>query len=335
MEERFRRSIQKSRPYFDEKQICQDQLETQKERIQQLQQQLQQSKQTYSKSFKNLEMISEEIHKQRGTLAPPPGVREPGVGCSAAGNTEMIESIGLNTSNNMKLLKSNSPISTQIPDYNYELDKCELQSVGSSAVSEKDPTDDDYDENMCDVFKSFSTTSSSTSTDIDLEILRQKMKTLAVRPVEGGDGKSQQQQNLWESELNATVDKLDNLMMLRESCSSSTSPTISSVHKNISLPVTPTKKNALSLSPLPPIKMLKKDPLPLLANVSMHTLPNIKKTIIPSVVHRTNMSSGITPKTVSNNNNNNNITAGLNLRNTPYCDENNILLQNKRKLSLQ
>ena len=77
IEQKFKSSIQKSRPYFEEKQICNDQLQTQKERIQQLQAMLQSAKANYSRSLKSLEMISESIHKKRGDLhiAPPPGVR--------------------------------------------------------------------------------------------------------------------------------------------------------------------------------------------------------------------------------------------------------------------
>lgn len=77
IEQKFKSSIHKSRPYFEEKQICNDQLQTQKERIQQLQAMLQSAKANYSSSLKSLEMISESIHKKRGDLhiAPPPGVR--------------------------------------------------------------------------------------------------------------------------------------------------------------------------------------------------------------------------------------------------------------------
>ena len=77
LEQKFKSSIQKSRPYFEEKQICNDQLQTQKERIQQLQGMLQNAKSNYANSLKSLEMISESIHKRRGELhiAPPPGIR--------------------------------------------------------------------------------------------------------------------------------------------------------------------------------------------------------------------------------------------------------------------
>lgn len=51
--------------------------------------------------------------------------------------------------------------------------------------------------------------------ELNLEELRQKVKVLAVRPVEGGDG--QMEKDCWESELNETVNKLDRLMMLQES----------------------------------------------------------------------------------------------------------------------
>lgn len=229
LEDRVRRSIQKSRPYFDEKQICQDQLQTQKERIQELQSQIQSAKTMYATSLKNLEQISEEIHRQRGDLstAAPSGPRQPGVGAELTHmpQTTMPRSGILNVNVNV----------LPVLDFAAELEKCELPSIAtSSAVSEKGDDSDD---------------------DLDLELLRQKVKVLAVRPVEGGDG--QQTQDVWESELNDTVNKLDRLMMMRESA----------ISNPISLPSTPIKKSPS------PIKMFKKvEPLPNV-NVSMRELP--------------------------------------------------------------
>ncbi|XP_058115766.1 SH3 domain-binding protein 5 homolog [Anopheles ziemanni] len=285
LEERYRRSIQKSRPYFDEKQLCQEQLEAQKGRIQQLEQLIQASKSAYSTALRNLEKISEEIHQQRGDLsqAAPSGPREPGVGAELA---NILPTATPATSN------SPFPYSSTMPDISSELDKCEIHSVGSaslatsSAVSEKDPTEED----------DYSTVTlhhddDDVDDDLHLELLRQKVRTLAVRPVEGGDGQ-QQEQDVWEHELNATVDKLDHLMMLRE-CSRSNSGTVpaSSSSPSVdpaqysSLPATPKHQQqhlgrGASLSPVSPmhhdqhsIKMFKKlDPLPL-ANVSMYALP--------------------------------------------------------------
>ncbi|XP_050067212.1 SH3 domain-binding protein 5 homolog isoform X1 [Anopheles maculipalpis] len=308
LEERYRRSIQKSRPYFDEKQLCQEQLEAQKGRIQQLEQQIQAAKSAYSTALRNLEKISEEIHEQRGDLsqAAPSGPREPGVGAELANI--------LPTTASKASCKERFPYSSTMPDISSELDKCEIRSVGSasvatsSAVSEKDPSEeDDYsgmtlheDEPVV------------TDDDLHLELLRQKVRTLAVRPVEGGDGQ-QQEQDVWEHELNATVDKLDHLMMLRECSRSSTLSGSgvtgggSTVGENgatfCSLPTTPKHQQAhlhphhqkhyhqlhpqqpsigrgVSLSPVDSpshdqhtIKMFKKlDPLPL-ANVSMYALP--------------------------------------------------------------
>lgn len=225
LEDKYRSSINKSRRYFEEKQVCQDQLGTQKDRIEHLQKQIVSWKTAYSTALRNLEQISEDIHRQRGELhAPPPmGPREPGVGCDISEITN-----------------------TKVPDYSAELDACELPSLGgstipSSAVSEKDP--DEVNE------------------DLDLEELKQKVKFLSLRPVEGGEG---QQTDTWEDELNSTVDKLDHLMMLRE---------LAKVQNVNSLPNSP-KHNLPPQSPSPkPIKQLQKiDPLPL-ANVSMFVLP--------------------------------------------------------------
>lgn len=94
----------------------------------------------------------------------------------------------------------------------------------------------------------------------DLEALRMKVKSLAVRPIEGGDGKQDEQES-WETELNATVDKLDRLMLLREKRQN--------IHPEpLSLPQTPSH----FLADQKPLKQLQKiDPLPL-SVVSLSTL---------------------------------------------------------------
>lgn len=148
-----------------------------------------------------------------------------------------------------------------LPDFASELAKCECPSVGhassintSSAVSEKGENDDSDDD----------------TNDLDLEQLRQKVKVLAVRPVEGGDG--QQTQDVWESELNDTVNKLDRLMMIRESAAAaSNTMSINNSGKNnvvASLPTSPVKHSQKDS-----IKMLKKTEPPSSANVSMKELP--------------------------------------------------------------
>ncbi|XP_059619654.1 SH3 domain-binding protein 5 homolog [Phlebotomus argentipes] len=249
LEDRLKRNIHKSRPYFEEKQICQDQLETQKGRIQELQSLVQVAKSSYSNALRNLETISEEIHKQRGDLscAAPPGPREPGVGAELS-VTELTQSKCSSTG-----IVLNSPV-LALPDYASELDRCAIQSAGtsvatSSAVSEKGDESDVDD------------------TDLDLEELRQRVKVLAIRPVEGGDG--QQEQDVWESELNATVDKLDYLMMIRECSGMTYAP-------GGSFPATPRK-----VSPSP-IKQLQKAPPPPAVNTSLKELSAVQ--LLPAMV---------------------------------------------------
>lgn len=189
LEDRLRRHIIKSRLYFEEKALCQEQLNTQKDRIETLKQDISKAKSSYSQSLKQLEQISNEIHMRRkgyvenDMLTRP---REPGVGAELSPKTEETS-------------PSHSKHSS-LPDFNLELDKCEVQSAGSysgttsSAVSEKDETevlDDEY-----------------------LDELKLKVKELAVRPIDGGEGKSTD--NVWENELKTTVDKLDHMLMLKE-----------------------------------------------------------------------------------------------------------------------
>lgn len=254
LEDRFRRNINKSRPYFEEKQICQDQLETQKERIHELQLHIQCAKKSYATSLKNLEQISEEIHKMRGDLcnAAPSGPREPGVGAELSNIPDKPQKSNCNSS---IALAVSPPTSSTTPspltinsnvlpilDYASELEKCEIPSLGHTSVTTSSAVSENGDDN-------------SEDDDLDLEELRKKVKVLAVRPVEGGDG--QQTQDVWETELNDKINKLDRLMMLREN----------ELNNSASLPSTPVKKSPS------PIKMLKKaEPLPSI-NVSMRELP--------------------------------------------------------------
>ncbi|XP_030387424.1 SH3 domain-binding protein 5 homolog [Scaptodrosophila lebanonensis] len=204
LEDRFRRSINKSRPYFEEKQVCQDQLQTQKNRIQELQQQVATAKTTYSTALRNLERISEDIHRQRGDYPglsgspPPPGLREPGVGAEL-----------------------NTPTSTtlpSLPDFQLELEKCDYPSIagsqmslgGDRAAQHPTSTETEDEEDACDYDETGDLR--GLVDEHDLEALRQKVKILAVRPIEGGE----QHSDVWEHELKATVDKLDHLMMLKE-----------------------------------------------------------------------------------------------------------------------
>lgn len=87
-EEKLHKTISKSRNYFEEKALCQEQLNTQKQRIETLKQDIIKAKNFYSQTLKNLEHISNEIHQKRGTkpeddiLKHP---REPGVGAPQQG----------------------------------------------------------------------------------------------------------------------------------------------------------------------------------------------------------------------------------------------------------
>lgn len=196
LEERLRRLIIKSRPYFEEKAICLDQLNTQRDRIEFLQKSVSQVKFSYSQSLKALELISEEIHQKRKhpkqQALPseeefPPGPREPGVGAELNSPSE-------------ETCSKKPPL----PDITYELDRCDINSLGSlsappsSAVSEKDENEIEFD----DVEES------------ELIDLKQRVKQLAIRPVYGGEGCSSD--HVWESELNETVNKLDHIMLMQE-----------------------------------------------------------------------------------------------------------------------
>ncbi|XP_075237270.1 SH3 domain-binding protein 5 homolog [Lycorma delicatula] len=234
LEQRLKRSIAKSRPYFEEKAICQSKLDAQKCHINQLESAIAKAKARYAASLRRLEQISEEIHLRRrdkSGSASPRGPREPGVGAelevvrpvetpqqqkpisdnccspkSPSVNSKFIDDAleihnacsihvtadsgdHINNANRERLLTVTSS------DCEYDLDNCDIRSLGSmsratsSAVSEGDDLDDDPLEE-------------------DLEELRQRVRELAVAGEEQGEG--------WESELTATINKLDNALMMKE-----------------------------------------------------------------------------------------------------------------------
>ncbi|CAF1114986.1 unnamed protein product [Rotaria sp. Silwood1] len=77
----LKRSIVKSKPYFDAKENAEHELQNQKLRIEAVQKAIGQAKRMYRTALNNLERISEEIHSKRKNqllIKLPP--REPGVG---------------------------------------------------------------------------------------------------------------------------------------------------------------------------------------------------------------------------------------------------------------
>lgn len=240
-------------------------MQTQKERIQELQQHIQSAKRAYSTSLKNLEQISEEIHKMRGDLskAAPSGPREPGVGAELSMIPEAVAPAARISATASVAVTSSSILlnANVLPtlDYVSELEKCDIASMGPSSLATSSAVSERGEDSGCD--------EDADDTDLDLEVLRQKVKVLAVRPVEGGDG--EQTQDVWESELNDTVDKLDRLLMLRER--EAVISMTGGKSTLTSMPGTPSKP----LSPITngTIKMLQKaEPLPAV-NVSMRELP--------------------------------------------------------------
>lgn len=304
LEDQLRRSVVKSRPYFEEKQICQDQLQTQKERIEELQQCVAQSKRRYAQALKALEQISEEIHRARkqqavGTIAAraddeddeesedaPQGPREPGVGAERCSTDEMTE-----MANKLKVADVAAGETLQLPSLNYvrELDAACVTGGDNDVHCDNHADDMDDGDRDDDKAANAETAHNASTNDVALEALRLHVKQLAVRPMEGGDG--QQTQDVWESELNATVDRLDRLLMQREHESSevigSSTPGIKLTmrpqlaatlqpHSDafpVSMPNTPVRRPTTAS---PVRQLMKADPLPA-SNVSMRELPLLSR----------------------------------------------------------
>lgn len=139
LEDSYRRIIIKARPYFDEKALCQEQLNTQKNRIETLKKDIVQVKRSYAQSLKHLEQISNEIHLKRqraeNDLLTRP--REPGVGAELNITHSELQ-------DTHKLQEKHSKLYNSLPDFNLELDLCDIRSCSgttSSVVSERDDSE--------------------------------------------------------------------------------------------------------------------------------------------------------------------------------------------------
>ncbi|XP_031595966.1 SH3 domain-binding protein 5-like [Oreochromis aureus] len=88
LEKKLKRSINKSRPYFELKAKYYLHLEQIKHHVDELQAKLMVAKAEYRTALRNLESISEEIHAQRRSLAI--GTREQGVGAEGDGGSDDI-----------------------------------------------------------------------------------------------------------------------------------------------------------------------------------------------------------------------------------------------------
>nr|XP_029480300.1 SH3 domain-binding protein 5-like isoform X1 [Oncorhynchus nerka] len=89
LEKKLKRSINKSKPYFELKAKYYLQLEHLKKNVDELQAKLSQAKEGYKTALRNLEMISDEIHERRRNLAMGPRGR----GVGADGDSVAVDDI--------------------------------------------------------------------------------------------------------------------------------------------------------------------------------------------------------------------------------------------------
>lgn len=113
LEKDLKSAIQKSRPYFEQKEDFQNKLLAQKLKVELLQQSVADAKLRYSDTLKSLEGISEEIHEKRLLSRP----REPGVGAE----------------------KSSSPPQS----LNFDLDQCDIVSLVSNCTLSRASDDEE------------------------------------------------------------------------------------------------------------------------------------------------------------------------------------------------
>lgn len=201
LEQKLKRSITKSRPYFEEKAVCQSQLDAQKQRVGEIQTAIAKAKAEYAASLRQLESISEEIHlrrKYKSGNTSPTGPREPGVGAELTSVIPIEKPRILNKPNHVIQDEAQGACCKgDKVSLDYDLDHYDLRSIGnsskapSSAVSEGEDEDD---------------------VEEDLEELKARANELTQRASNDDDHKNA----VWEAELNATIHRLDNALYLRE-----------------------------------------------------------------------------------------------------------------------
>lgn len=252
LESKLRRSINKSRPYFDEKELCQRRLASQKERVEFLQKQVASVKNSYALSLKKLEKISEEIHMKRGTIGR--GIREPGVGAENDAIAEMdlenynsrckSKESSITNSNyaqiispTIQLLEKNAinryfpnleiktekilPSTHSNLDYELELDRCDLQSLGSmsattsSAISDEDCIEDDSE---TDEIKVMATDISNKTESNDEDTMKYcEIKKLGDSCKSGSDRihNIRRFSENWEKQMSETISRLGTILNLK------------------------------------------------------------------------------------------------------------------------
>lgn len=244
---KLKKSINKSRPYFDEKEMCQRHLATQKERIEFLQKQVIAVKKSYSASLKKLEKISEEIHAKRGSICR--GVREPGVGAENDAIMEMdlekyksqFKQVEANVNkksdyselvdpalefidnNSLRFYYSDSKkknLSNPCNlDYELELDRCDLQSIGSmsattsSAVSDEDGIMEDSE---VDEFKQMVAMVPSKTKCVPRIGQNKDSEEGLEKPKNGKNDNFRLFSENWEKQMNGTINKLGTILSLKQ-----------------------------------------------------------------------------------------------------------------------
>lgn len=127
LEEKYRRSINKARPFFEMTAQCDQMLVTQKQRVEELQKRVKEAKNAYAASLRTLEEISNQIHERRRDYdIVANGPREPGVGAELITPEESL-------------------------NYEAELNKIKISRMNSIASS--DPDLDDREKDFEDVLE--------------------------------------------------------------------------------------------------------------------------------------------------------------------------------------
>ncbi|XP_043460956.1 SH3 domain-binding protein 5 homolog [Leptopilina heterotoma] len=127
LEEKYRRSINKARPFFEMTAECDKMLVTQKQRVEELQKKVKEAKNAYAASLRTLEEISNQIHERRRDYdIVANGPREPGVGAELITPEESL-------------------------NYEAELNKIKISRINSIASS--DPDLDDREKDFDDVLE--------------------------------------------------------------------------------------------------------------------------------------------------------------------------------------
>ncbi|KAG8316488.1 SH3 domain-binding protein 5 [Homalodisca vitripennis] len=237
LEQKLRRNIIKSRPYFEEKAVCESSLAAQKQRINELQRAISAAKSQYAASLRQLEAISEEIHlRRKDKVRVSENSHYERTECTRTTELGSLSSqwVARHTPSGRNVYYTlpaasntipNTPKGPREPGVGAELvpslpDEVPLNKLSVSAPNTPSHCgqgkDLDCRVDVDDTLSLGSVSRATSSVVSDSEDQEEDLDMLRAHVKELSQMSSEELTDEWESELSETIHRLDNALLLRE-----------------------------------------------------------------------------------------------------------------------